>query len=104
MTLGGSIALTPVPTADLTLTGTADLRAINAFTDGVALTGDATLTANLGGTLADPRVDGVVELEEAELRVSEPPLVVTGLSGALVFQESEMRIVELAGTAKKSGR
>ncbi len=99
VTLGGGITLTPVPSADLTLSATADLRVINAFTDGVALGGNATLLADLGGTLAEPRLDGVIELDQVELRVSDPRLLVSGLSGALVFQGTEMRMVEVAGTA-----
>jgi len=99
VTLGGGIDLAAVPTADLTLTGTADLRALNVFTNAVAVTGDALLIANLGGTLAEPRIDGVVELDNAELRVPEPRLLVSGLSGALVFQGTEMELVDMAGTA-----
>ena len=99
VTLGGGIDLAAVPTADLTLTGTADLRALNVFTNAVAVTGDALLIANLEGTLAEPRIDGVVELDNAELRVPEPRLLVSGLSGALVFQGTEMELVDMAGTA-----
>jgi outer membrane protein insertion porin family len=99
ITLGGSVDMVPEPTADLTVTGVADLRLVTAFTGAAALSGNANLIANVGGTLAAPRIDGVVEFEDAEVRVPDPRLLVTDLAGALVFEGSEMRTVELAGTA-----
>ena len=99
VTVGGSVGLVGEPTADLTLAGVADLRLLNAFTSAVAFSGDANLRADVGGTLAAPRIDGVVELDDAELRLSDPPLLVSDLGGALVFEGTEMRTLDLAGTA-----
>ena len=99
VTVGGSVDLVGEPTADLTLTGVADLRLLNALTSAVAFSGDANLMADVGGTLAAPRIDGVVELDDAELRLADPRLLVSDLGGALVFEGTEMRTVELAGTA-----
>ncbi len=99
LTVGGGVDLVPEPTADLTLTGVADLRVLNAFTSAAGLSGDAFLTARLAGTRAAPRVDGVVEFEDVELRVRDPRLLVSDLSGALVLDGTEMRTVELAGIA-----
>ena len=99
LTVGGGVDLVPEPTADLTLTGVADLRVLNAFTSAAGLSGDAFLTARLAGTRAAPRVDGVVEFEDVELRVRDPRLLVSDLSGSLVLDGTEMRTVELAGIA-----
>ena len=99
VTVAGSVDLVPVPTADLTLTGVADLRVLNAFTSAVRVSGDATLMAEVGGTRAAPRIDGVVELDHVELRLDDPRLLVSDLGGALVFDGTEIRTVNLAGTA-----
>ena len=55
--------------------------------------------ANVSGTLAAPRIDGIVEFDDAELRLSDPRLLVSDLAGALVFEGTEMRTVDLTGTA-----
>ena len=99
ITLGGHVDLTPEPTADLTVTGVADLGVLNAWSSTTAVGGEAYLVANLRGTRAAPSVDGVVEITNGELRVSEPRLLVTDLNGALVFQGPTMRTLDLTGTA-----
>ena len=99
VTVEGSVNLVPEPTADLALTGVVDLRILNAFTSAAAFSGAATLAASLGGTLAAPQIDGIVELDDVELRVSNPRLLVSDLGGALVFEGTQMRTVDLAGTA-----
>ena len=99
VTVGGAVDLVGEPTADLTLTGVVDLRLLNAFTSAVAFSGDANLMADVGGTLAAPRIDGVVELDDAELRLSDPRVLVSDLGGALVFEGTEMRTLDLTGTA-----
>ena len=99
VTVEGSVDLVAEPTADLTLTGVADLRLLNAFTSAVAFSGDANLMADVGGTLAAPRIDGVVTIDAGELRPSDPRLLVSDVGGALVFEGTEMRTLDLAGTA-----
>lgn len=99
LTLGGHVDLTVEPTADLTVTGTADLRVLNIFSPTTPISGDALLVANLSGTLAAPSVDGAVEISAGELRIPEPRLQVSDLNGALVFQGTTMRPVELTATA-----
>ena len=99
VTVEGSVELGPEPMADLTLAGVADLRVLNAFTSAVVLSGGASLMADVSGTLAAPRIDGVVELDDAELRVDDPRLLISDLGGALVFEGTEIRTLDLAGTA-----
>ena len=99
LTLGGHVDLGPEPTADLTITGVADLRLLNAFSRAAAMAGGAYLVANVRGTLAEPSIDGVVEITDGEIRVPEPRVLVSDLNGALVFQGTTMRTVDVAGTA-----
>ena len=99
LTLGGHVDLASEPTADLTITGVADLSVFNAFSGAAAAAGGAYLVANVRGTLAAPSIDGVVEINDGEVRVPEPRLLVSDLSGALVFQGTTMHTVDLAGTA-----
>ena len=99
LSLDGHVDLVPELAADLSLTGVADLNMFNAFSSEPALAGDASLVANLRGTLAAPSINGVVEVSDGEMRLSEPRLLVSDLAGALVFDGSTMRTVGLAGTA-----
>ena len=99
LTLGGYVDLMGEPTADLTITGVADLSVLTAFSRAAAAAGGACLVANIRGTLAEPSIDGVVEINDGEVRVPEPRLLVSDLSGALVFQGTTMRTVDLVGTA-----
>ena len=99
VTVEGSVELVPEPTADLTLAGVADLRVLNAFTSAVAFSGGARLMATVRGTRAAPRIDAIVELDDAELRLDDPRLLVSNLGGALVFEGTEIRTLDLAGTA-----
>ena len=99
VTVEGSVELVPEPTADLTLAGVADLRVLNALTSAVAFSGGARLMATVRGTRAAPRIDGIVELDDAELRLDDPRLLVSDLGGALVFEGTEIRTLDLAGTA-----
>ncbi|MEE2638765.1 MAG: translocation/assembly module TamB domain-containing protein, partial [Acidobacteriota bacterium] len=99
LTLGGFVDLVPEPTADLTVTGVADLSVLNMVSSGAAVAGDLYLIASLGGTLSEPTIDGVVEVTDGEVRVPDPRLLLSDLSGALVFQGATLETIDLVGTA-----
>ena len=99
LTLGGSLSLADVPSADLTATGELDLRAVGAFAPDVATEGHALLIANATGPLDDLDVTGTIELTDSELRFTDPQIVVTGLDGALWLERDRIRAHELSGSA-----
>ena len=99
LTLGGHVDLLPEPTADLTVTGNINLGILSVFSRPVATDGNALLLANIQGTLMTPNIAGVIEISDADIRVPEPRLVISDLNGALVFQGTSLRTIELVGTA-----
>ena len=99
LTLGGTIDLRGERTADLTVTGEGDLRALSAFTATAVTEGNALLIANLQGPLDDPQISGAIELTGAGLRMADPPLVVSDLNGALLLTRDTIQLHELIGEA-----
>lgn len=99
LTLGGTIDLQGERTADLTVTAELDLRTVSAFTTDVTTEGNAFLIANIQGALGDPQINGTVELTGAGLRLSDPQLIVSDLSGALLLTRDTIQLYELTGEA-----
>ena len=99
LTLGGTIDLRGERTADLTVTGEGDLRALSAFTATAVTEGNVLLIANLQGPLDDPQISGAIELTGAGLRMADPPLVVSDLNGALFLTHDTIQLHELIGEA-----
>ena len=99
LTLGGTIDLQGERTADLTVTAELDLRTVSAFTTDVSTEGNALLIANIQGALGDPQINGTIELTGAGLRLSDPQLIVSDLSGALLLTRDTIQLYELTGEA-----
>ena len=99
LTLGATIDLRGERTADLTVTGEGDLRALSAFTATAVTEGNVLLIANLQGPLDDPQISGAIELTGAGLRMADPPLVVSDLNGALFLTHDTIQLHELIGEA-----
>lgn len=98
-TVGGTVDLAEEPTADLTVTAELDLRTVSAFTTAATTEGDALFIANLQGPLADPQINGTLEVTRAGLRVPDPQLMVSGLNGALFLTGNRIVLHELVGEA-----
>ena len=97
LTLGGSIDLLGEPSADLTVTAEMDLRTLSPFTTTAVTEGDALLIANVQGPLSAPEITGTMEVMGGGIRVADPPLIVSGLNGAVLFTRERVQFHELIG-------
>ena len=99
VTAGGTLDLGDASTADFSITGELDLRAVSAFAPAVETAGVAHVIAEVTGTLDAPEVRGTVEVEDGELRMNDPRLIVSDLNGALLLTGDTLVVHELTGDA-----
>ena len=98
VTLVGSISR-DASTSNLTIDGTLNLRFLNSFTDVVFATGVARLHASIVGSLDEPRLLGVVNLEDVGVRVVNFPLAAAHGSGQIRFSSNQALVENfVAGT------
>jgi translocation and assembly module TamB len=98
VTLGGSISR-DASTSNLTIDGALNLRFLNSFTDVVFATGVARLHASIVGSLDEPRLLGVVNLEDVGVRVVNFPLAAAHGNGQIRFSSNQALVENfVAGT------
>jgi hypothetical protein len=98
--LGGAVDLTKEQAAlDLNLTGVAVLRVLSAFVPTVAIDGTADVDVRVQGAVASPELTGRMQLNNAELALSSPRLVVSELSGPIALIGDRIELRGLTGTA-----
>lgn len=87
VTFGGSVGLVAAnPTLDLAVNGVVDLRVLSAFTSTVAFDGSAGVETRIGGTVSQPQLIGRMVLDDAEVAISEPRLILDDLAGEIVLK------------------
>ncbi|MGE0460610.1 MAG: translocation/assembly module TamB domain-containing protein [Vicinamibacterales bacterium] len=100
MALGGSVDLTKDEAAvDLSVTGVAVLRVLSAFVPTMAFDGTADVDVRVQGTAANPVLTGRMQLNDAEMALSSPRLVVSELSGPIALAGDRIELRGLTGTA-----
>ncbi|HTG14692.1 MAG TPA: translocation/assembly module TamB domain-containing protein, partial [Blastocatellia bacterium] len=98
VTLGGSLAR-DASTSNLTIDGALNLRFLNSFTDVLFATGVARLHASIVGSLEEPRLLGVVNLEDVGVRVLNFPLAAAHGNGQIRFSSNQALVENfVAGT------
>jgi autotransporter translocation and assembly factor TamB len=98
--LGGGVDLTKEEaTLDLSLTGVAVLRVLSAFVPTLAIDGTADVDVRVRGTASTPELTGRMQLNNAELALSSPRLVVSELSGPIAFTGDRIELRGLTGSA-----
>jgi translocation and assembly module TamB len=98
LTLHGVAALLEDGPLELTLRGTADLRALSAVTRRLRGRGDARLSLDVKGTRDAPRIAGTLELEGAGIRARGFPHGIEGVRGSIRFTEAAAEFSEITGT------
>jgi translocation and assembly module TamB len=98
LVLSGSAPVLGDGALRLELRGAADLAALSLVTRRVRGRGAARLQLALGGTGADPQVDGTLDLEGAGVRVRGFPHGLEGVRGRLRFSESAATLEDVSGT------
>ena len=73
------------PPLNLSLKGLVDLRVLSALVSTVAFDGNANINTLIEGTVSKPLFDGRIMLDDAEVAVSEPRVVLSELSGPIVL-------------------
>ena len=99
VTGGGTLDLGDASAADFSITGELDLRAVSAFAPAIGTAGVAHVIAEVTGTLDALEVRGTVEVEDGELRLNDPRLIVSDLNGALLLTGDALIVHELTGDA-----
>jgi outer membrane protein assembly factor BamA len=83
---GGSVGIAAEdPPLNLSVKGLVDLRVLSAFVSAVAFDGTADVNTLIEGTVARPLLDGRIVLDNAEVAVADPRLVLSELSGPIVL-------------------
>ena len=99
VTGGGTLDLGDASAADFSITGKLDLRAVSAFAPAIGTAGVAHVIAEVTGTLDAPEVRGTVEVDDGELGLNYPRLIVSDLDGALLLTGDTLMVHELTGGA-----
>lgn len=95
--IGGHVTFDDDVSLAVTLTGTPGLRPFSVLSPGVAVDGAAKLDLRIGGTAAAPRVEGTVELDDAEIVMRDPQVIASDISGPIVFEGDRISIPDLRG-------
>jgi translocation and assembly module TamB len=93
----GGIRLGTDPALNLTARGRADLAALPALDPRLAVTGRASLDANLNGTLARPLWRGRLLVADGSVRYADLPNSLTAIQGTIVFDGNRGFLEEVTG-------
>ncbi|HET9703680.1 MAG TPA: translocation/assembly module TamB domain-containing protein [Vicinamibacterales bacterium] len=98
--MSGSVGIAEAdPPLDLSAKGLVDLRVLSALVSTVAFDGNANVNTLVTGTVSKPLLDGRIDLDDAELAIADPRLVLSDLTGAIVL-DGQLAVVDgVRGTA-----
>ena len=83
---GGTIGIAAEdPPLNLSVKGLVDLRILSALVSAVAFDGNANINTLIEGTVSKPLLDGRIMLDDAEVAVAEPRVVLSELTGPIVL-------------------
>lgn len=95
----GHVQLDEQPELDLTTDGHIDLALLGALLPDVGTAGQARVSVRAHGPVGKPALDGRIDISQAELRLTDPRLIVTGLAGTLTLAGDRLTTDGLEGTA-----
>lgn len=84
---------------ELDLNGLVDLRLLRGLYPGLFASGRATIRASLRGSFEEPRLSGLMEIEDLALRVLDWPVALTHGQGRIRFTASQALIENLRAQA-----
>jgi outer membrane protein insertion porin family len=86
LAFGGSVGFAAEdPPLDLTVKGLVDLRVLSALVSTIAFDGTANVNALVEGTVSKPLLDGRIDLDDAEVVVADPRVILSDLNGSIVL-------------------
>ena len=100
LVLGGSVGFAAEdPPLNLSVQGLIDLRVLSAFVSTVAFDGNANLNTLIGGTVSKPLLDGQITLQDAEVAIADPRLVLSDLNGPVLLDGQRIVLDGVRGLA-----
>jgi outer membrane protein assembly factor BamA/autotransporter translocation and assembly factor TamB len=100
LVLGGSVGFAAEdPPLNLSVQGLVDLRVLSAFVSTLAFDGNANLNALIEGTVSRPLLDGALTLQNAEVALSEPRVVLSELNGPILLDGQRLVFDGIRGLA-----
>lgn len=89
--ISGSVTVGDTTTLDVTVTGTPGLRPFSVLSPSIAVDGAATVDLYISGTPQAPRIDGSIELDDAEVVMRNPQIIASDIAGPIVFAGDQVR-------------
>jgi autotransporter translocation and assembly factor TamB len=99
ISLAGRISLSAPRTADLRANGALALTAIQTFDPGLSASGRVLVNATVQGPLANPAVNGTLQLERASIASENLPVGYSNASGTILFSGRQAVIQSISGEA-----
>jgi len=100
LVIGGSIGFAAEdPPLNLAVQGLIDLRVLSAFVSTLAFDGNANLNTLIEGTFSRPLLDGQMLLQDAEIAIADPRLVLSDLNGPVRLDGRRVVIDGVRGLA-----
>jgi len=100
LVIGGSVGFAAEdPPLNLAVRGLLDLRVLSAFVSTLAFDGNANLNTLIEGTVSKPLFDGELRLQDAEVALAEPRLVLSDLNGPILLDGRRVVLDTLRGLA-----
>jgi translocation and assembly module TamB len=91
----GRVAFDAQSPWNVAVKGSVNLAILRMFNSGILATGNATLDTTVRGALADPQVNGRLELKNASLYLLDVPAGVDNANGIVTFDRSRANIEKL---------
>ncbi|HEV8414768.1 MAG TPA: translocation/assembly module TamB domain-containing protein [Bryobacteraceae bacterium] len=101
VSVNGTAPLAQRGSMNLAVNGDIDLKVLSSFSSDLSSAGRVVLNANLGGTLAQPRVSGKAELKDVSLYIADAPNGISSANGAILLDGTNATIQTL--TARVGG-
>jgi len=95
--IGGTVAFRRETELNVTLTGTPGLRPFSVLSPAMAVDGAATLDLKVTGTPQAPRIDGRIDLDDAEVVMRDPRVIASDISGPIFFAGDRVTLGNLKG-------
>ncbi len=84
-------------TADLRIEGVFGLESLRAFSPEMVLSGDAAVSVRASGNIAQPAISGFLDLRDAGVEATVPPLGLRKISGRLGFDGNRISLTDVQG-------
>jgi translocation and assembly module TamB len=97
LTLTGNVGLTGKGTLNLRAAGNVKLGVLETFNPSIFSSGSVVLTAAIMGTLAEPAIDGGLEIKNASFNMLSLPNGITDANGTITFTGAGAVIQNLTG-------